>query len=107
MTFANGSPLVECESCGTLTRLAETTKASEPTGRRYPLTVLCRPNPPCVTGSARVPKRVFVPEHARYEHVCSQCAFDLSIGKTPRLRASAGLVLRMEDRRPRLVKKGV
>jgi hypothetical protein len=104
--FVSGSPHVLCESCSTLTRLVETTKAAEPTGRKFPLTVLCHPPPPRVTGAARVAKRVFLPEYARYAHVCPQCAFDLAVGKVPRLRG-AGVTPVVEDRRPRLVKKGV
>ena len=105
MTFENGSPHVVCGSCGTLTRLAETTKAAEPTGRKFPMTILGRPAPHSVTGTPRVPKRVFIPEYLKYEHVCVTCSLDLSLGRTPRLR-SGDRPLVPRDMRPRLVKQG-
>ena len=102
-----GSPWVECGSCGTPTRLQETSEGREATGRRYPLTILGYPPPPRVTGAARIPKRVFVPEVVKHEAVCSACSFDLAVGRVPRRRVALGLALQLEDRRPRLVKRSV
>lgn len=101
-----GSPWVECGACGSPTRLQETTPGVEATGRRYPLTVLCLPPPPRVAGSARIPKRLFIPEVVKHDAVCSVCSLDLALGHLPRRRVAGGLTLQVEDRRPRLVKKG-
>lgn len=101
-----GSPWVECGSCGIPTRLVDSSEGREVTGRRYPLTILAHPPPPRVTGAARIPKRIFVPEVVKHDAVCTTCSLDLALGRVPRRRVAAGFALEIADRRPRLVKKG-
>jgi len=108
LTFdQGGSPWVECGSCGSPTRLQETTIGREVTGRRFPMTIFGYPPPPRVTGAARIPKRLFIPEVVKHEAVCATCSLDLALGRVPRRRVASGLALQIEDRRPRLVKKAV